>query len=239
MYEAYELRVTRRLSAVVTATPFIRDKFLRVNPNSVDVNNFPIPDELVTVEPRRDSREHRVCYVGAISVSRGIREIVQAMDYVASDAKLILCGKFEDEQVAREVRTFAGWQRVDARGWLGRDAIRDVLSRCVAGLVTLHPQRNYVDAHPVKMFEYMSAGLPVICSNFPLWRTIVEGSDCGLCVDPMQPREIAAAIDYLVQNPARATEMGANGRAAIERRYNWPAEEKKLVHLYARLIGQP
>ena len=235
LYQAYELRVTRQLGAVVTATPFIRDKFLSVNPNSVDVNNFPIPDELVSLDTRPDVNLHQVCYVGAISVSRGIREVVKAMNLVNSDTRLILCGKFEVERVHREVETFDGWRRVDARGWLGREAIKDVLSQCVAGLVTLHPQQNYVDAHPVKMFEYMSAGLPVICSNFPLWRSIVEGSDCGVCVDPEQPAEIAEAIDFLVQNPARAAEMGQNGRKAIEQKYNWPAEERKLIELYTRL----
>jgi glycosyltransferase involved in cell wall biosynthesis len=237
LYGAFESSVARRLDAVVTATPFIRDKFLKVNPDSVDINNFPIPDELASQRDGRDRSRHRVCYIGSISVSRGIREIVRAINIVDSNAELVLCGKFEDEQVRKEVETFEGWRRVDAVGWLGRNEIRDVLSRCVAGLVTLHPKENYVDALPVKMFEYMSAGLPVICSNFPLWKNIVKESDCGVCVDPEKPEEIAAAIDFLVRNPTRATEMGENGREAIERRYNWPAEEKKLIELYEQLTG--
>jgi len=234
-YELYAARVCRRLSAVVTATPFIRERFLPISPNSIDVNNFPLPDELASSDVGQTVERRHVCYVGGINVIRGIREIVSAMDMVESGARLILGGSFQEEGLRGELKACAGWDSVDERGWLGRDAIRDVLSESAAGLVTLHPQPNYLDAHPVKMFEYMSAGVPVISSNFPLWRSIVEGNDCGLCVDPKQPKEIAEAIDYLVRNPSRAREMGENGRKAVKAKYNWPAEERKLVELYDRL----
>ena len=58
------------------------------------------------------------------------------------------------------------------------------------------------------MFEYMSAGIPVICSNFPLWRDIIEKHQCGICVDPQNSSEIALAIDFLAQNPKEAKVMG-------------------------------
>jgi len=234
-YEIYEASVCRRLSAVVTATPYINDKFLRINSNSINVSNFPIPDELAAADVSREGSRYQVCYVGGISVSRGIREMVRAMGMLDSNARLIICGRFEDENVREELEGSAGWERVDYRGWLGRDAIRDVLLESAAGLVTLLPQQNYLDAYPIKMFEYMSAAVPVISSNFPLWREFVEGDDCGISVDPERPQAIADAIDYLVQNPSRAREMGGNGRAAIEREYNWPAEERKLIDLYERL----
>jgi glycosyltransferase involved in cell wall biosynthesis len=113
--------------------------------------------------------------------------------------------------------------------------VREVLSHAMAGLVTFLPLPNHVDAQPNKMFEYMSAGLPVIASHFPLWREIIEGNDCGLCVDPEQPAEIAAAIDRLVGDPTFARRLGDNSRAAVRRTYNWEAEQLKLIALYDRL----
>jgi glycosyltransferase involved in cell wall biosynthesis len=86
------------------------------------------------------------------------------------------------------------------------------------------------------MFEYMSAGLPVIASNFPLWKEIVEGNKCGICVDPMDPKAIASAIQWMIDHPEEAEEMGKNGRRAVETKYNWANESKKLVGLYQRLI---
>ncbi len=111
-----------------------------------------------------------------------------------------------------------------------------VLAHSVAGLVTLHPIINYIDALPVKMFEYMVAGIPVIASNFPLWRGIIEGNQCGLCVDPLNPSEIAKAIDYILTHPAEAQRMGENGLRAVKEKYNWDIEEKKLLALYGQLL---
>ena len=88
------------------------------------------------------------------------------------------------------------------------------------------------------MFEYMSAGIPVIASNFPLWQDVVEGNDCGVCVDPMKPESIAKAIDYLVASPDRACEMGKNGKNAVLAKYNWPVEEAKLLNFYDALISE-
>jgi glycosyltransferase involved in cell wall biosynthesis len=95
---------------------------------------------------------------------------------------------------------------------------------------------NHIDAQPNKMFEYMSAGLPLIASDFPLWREIVEGNDCGVCVDPADPAAIAEAIDRLVENPDLARRMGENGQRAVHERYNWAIEEKKLLALYDTVL---
>ena len=88
------------------------------------------------------------------------------------------------------------------------------------------------------MFEYMAAGIPIIASNFPLWCEIIEGNDCGLCVNPLDPAAIARAIDDLVTNREKAKRMGENGRKAVVSRYNWPAEEKKLLAFYAEILSR-
>jgi glycosyltransferase involved in cell wall biosynthesis len=82
----------------------------------------------------------------------------------------------------------------------------------------------------------MAAGLPVIASNFPLWKEIVEGNKCGLTVDPLNPREIAQAVEYLLEHPELRQEMGENGRRAVIEKYNWEQEAEKLLALYQRLL---
>ena len=105
-----------------------------------------------------------------------------------------------------------------------------------ATMVILAPVANHIDAQPNKMFEYMSAGIPVIASDFPLWREIIEGSDCGLCVNPGDPAAIAGAIDTLVADRPLAERMGRNGKRAVVNVYNWGQEEPKLISLYEELL---
>jgi glycosyltransferase involved in cell wall biosynthesis len=103
-------------------------------------------------------------------------------------------------------------------------------------VVVFKPAANHVRAQPTKLFEYMSAGLPVIASNFPLWREIVERNNCGICVDPLSPAALAEAIRWLIQHPDAAREMGANGRRAVRTTYNWEPEGRKLTTLYRSLL---
>ena len=81
----------------------------------------------------------------------------------------------------------------------------------------------------------MASSIPVVASDFPLWREIVENNECGLCVDPLNPKAIGEAIQYLIDNPAQAERMGGNGRKAVESKFNWPVEEEKLLDLYKGL----
>jgi glycosyltransferase involved in cell wall biosynthesis len=239
VFGLYERLVCRRLDGVIAATPFIRDKFLRQGVRCLDVNNYPMTDELAS-EVADGARNNEVCYIGGIGAIRGIREVVDAMGRTRKGTRLSLGGPFESETTKAEVAALPGWAKVDHLGNLSRPQVRDVMGRSLAGIVTFLPLPNHVAAQPNKMFEYMSAGLPVIASNFPLWREIIEGNDCGLCVDPEDPADIAAAIDHLAGHPEDVLRMGANGRKAVLERYNWAVEEGKLLEFYGAVsAGRP
>ncbi len=233
-FSAYERYACPKFDVVVTATPFIRDKFVAMGCKSVDINNFPMIGELDAAVPWADKRRE-VCYVGGVSSIRGARELVATCNELKSDARLNLVGGISEAGLEAEMRAIPGWDRVNAIGVVGRDGVREILGRSLAGLVTFYPLPNHVDAQPNKMFEYMSSGLPVIASNFPLWKQIVEGNQCGLCVDPLDPGAIAEAIEYVVSHPDEARAMGERGKKAVYEKYNWGAEAVKLTSLYQSL----
>jgi len=78
----------------------------------------------------------------------------------------------------------------------------------------------------------MSAGIPVIISDIPLYRELVDAIGCALFVDPLSPSAIAKAMCWLMEHPSEAAEMGRRGRLAVLEKYNWEAELPKLLKFY-------
>lgn len=225
-------------SALVPVTPAIAERFQALNGRTILVQNYALRQEFAPqAELAWSQRPCSVAYVGGIIRERGIREMVTAMDLLPDrlQARLKLMGPFAPVNLRDEVARLPGWKRVDALGAVDRAKVAEVLGSVRAGLLLYHPEANAVRAQPQKMFEYMSAGIPVIASHFPWWREIVEGAGCGLLVDPLNPGAIAQGIEYLLTHPQEAEAMGHRGREAVETRYNWESEEKNLLQLYEHL----
>lgn len=231
-----ERLAARYVDGIVAATPAIAGRFPK--DKTVVVQNFPLLSELALAEPiPYNQRPLNVVYVGGITAIRGAVEMVQAMELLPRHlpARLLMAGAFDAPALEAAVRQLPGWNRVEFLGWLDRPKVVDLLRRARVGLVVLHPTANYQEAYPVKMFEYMAAGIPVVASDFPLWRQIVEEAGCGLLVDPLDAQAIARAITWLLEHPEEAEAMGQRGRQAVLEKYHWEREAEKLLELYGRL----
>ena len=229
IFERVENYFAKQVSGIVTATSFIAERFEKIHPSVCTVNNFPLSEEFEEIF-RQPSAENIACYVGGIGSIRGLYEMVKAMEHV--DGRLLLAGNFGNPKEREIAASLHGWRKVVELGFCDRLKVKDLLSRAKVGLVLFHPYPNHVNAQPNKLFEYMAAALPVIASDFPLWREIVHSSGCGLCVDPLDTQAIAGALNWVFQNPAESAQMGERGRKAVEEKYNWRAEEKKLTAFY-------
>ena len=234
IYEKIEKYICRRLDCVITATPFIRDVFFKYNIKAFDINNFPI---LTEIEHTGDiTVRNIISYVGRITASRGCNELVEAMQYVKNDIKLCLAGLFDNSINQGELKQKAGFEKTEYKGFLNQDEMKKLLGSSFAGIVTIYPLLNYMDSLPTKMFEYMRAGIPVIASDFPLWKKIIEENNCGICVNPLKPIEIAKAIDYLFEHKEESRQMGLNGQLLVREKYNWEIEKDKLLKIYKELL---
>lgn len=232
--EIGENRYAKKTDAVVTATPHIAERFKKINPNTININNYPLPIEYEVIDSKKtfDERDY-VAYIGGITRIRGIVELIEAMAIV--DCKLVLAGEFESTELLEECKRLPGWAKVDYRGFVARKEAGEILSGALAGILTFYAMPNHTDALPNKMFEYAAAGVPVIASDFPFWEKLINDNQFGLTVNPTKPRSIADGIAQLLGNRALAARLGANGKAAVENRFNWKQEEKKLLDVYAAL----
>jgi glycosyltransferase involved in cell wall biosynthesis len=237
VFNAFEKLMAQALDAVVVATEGIAEKFAHLKP--IVIHNYPDLGMLPNSSTRHgEGKEKVLVYVGGISKVRGAIEMVQALENLNSawDVRLDLIGKFEPPELEQELQGLPGYQRVRFFGWLPWEEAWHHAQSAIVGLVLFHPAPNHEKALPNKLFEYMAAGLPVVASNFPLWKEIVEGNRCGITVDPLDPKAIAQAIEYLLTHPEEAHQMGENGRRAVEKKYNWEREKEKFLKLYEELL---
>jgi len=232
----FESFIVRKLDLVVAATPHIEDRFRPFARRVATINNFPRQDELLAAAKHSGSRDS-VCYVGAITFARGIVQMLDALDHVDPRIRFELAGRFANDAVERAAREHRNWSRVTFHGQVARAQLAEILARSFAGMVTLRAVPNHIYAQPIKLFEYMSAGIPAIASNFPSWEKVVVEGDCGLSVYPESPTEIAAASNRLADDRELSRRLGDNGQRLVRDRYNWTSEGQRLVSIYDELLS--
>lgn len=225
-------------AAIVAATPSIERNF--PPRKTIKVQNFPRLDEIKAGTKRHRDRDPSIVYIGGLRAVRGIREMLLAMELLPPDyeARLELGGTFMPPELEAEARAMPGWKHVRFHGWVDRDQVTEILREARVGLAVLHPIPNLVEAQPTKIYEYMAAAIPVVASDFPLYREIVEGAGCGILVDPLDPHAIVKATTWLFDHPEEAEEMGLSGQKAAHEKYNWKVESDRLIDLYGKLLGR-
>jgi glycosyltransferase involved in cell wall biosynthesis len=229
-----EAACVARLDAIVSPSASALDRLRPRQPRAVMVANYPRFDEIGPAA-RWSDRDRAACYVGGISAVRGARELVAAM--TSAEVELRLAGRFEPPGLREELERSPGWQRVRYLGQLERHEIGALLAAVKVGVIPLQPIANYVEAYPVKLFEYMAAGLPVIATDVPRWRTLLEEHACGVTVPHSAPEQLGAAIMRVLEDDDEARAMGERGRLAAEERYSWASQASALLALYDELLS--
>jgi len=200
------------------------------------VHNFPrLRPEEESARPAPE-RPARAVYLGVVSEHRGSRVIAEAachpehpegwtIDVVGNVVPTTEASVF-DEAVSRGT--------VALHGLVSPEAARDLLLGARVGIVVLLPTPAYRRALATKMFEYMAAGMPVVASDFELWREVLAGHDCATFVDPSRPEELARALRRYADDPELLRRHGEAARRAAVEVFTWAAEEPQLLEVYRR-----
>jgi len=235
LYDIFEKQCCKYFDGIITPTDGLLEKFSQVHNSVIQIRNYPLYESL---EFEHQARSNKLVYIGDITDVRGVLEMVKVLEHLPDDVRLCLIGKFRDPKLEIMARRMTGWSKVDYLGYVPFEKAKSHMRTAIAGLVLLRPTIAYKEALPVKLFDYMNMGIPVVATNIPLWETILEEDKCGFTVDPQNTPKIAEIINSLRNDLNLCNQMGKSGNQAIYKKYNWESQRVKLVKLY-RQISSP
>lgn len=239
-FDFFEKKASPAFDSIICVTEAIAARFLPYNKDTSTVRNYisKFYAESNYARDRRSPDELNMIFIGSIYEERCILEAIEALNMLG-DLKInfILGGEIHITYY-QKIISKDEHGRVVYKGILPYEQVLFEMHNADIGYICDYPLKRHMEGLPVKLFEYMAVGIPVIASNFPLWNEIVNGSRCGITVNPLKPEEIACSIRKLYDNVGLRCKMGNNGRNAIINQYNWEKEFSTLLDVYKRLEGK-
>ena len=226
----------------VLAEKSYQKKYLHHSAKYVVIQNFvPVKDFMFNNLPYNPSSK-TIAFVGFLSAKRGLSHIIEALKILKDKGLIInlrcigaintdLSTILEQSKSYPEIK-----EQVEFMGHIPFPESIYAARDCLAGLALPENIPNHFGSYPTKMFEYMAIGLPVISSDFDLYKDVVDKYECGITVNPENSQAIADAIEILISNPDRALRYSNSGKEAVEN-FNWKTEEEKLLDFYEQIIG--
>ncbi|PEZ02194.1 hypothetical protein CN353_07140 [Bacillus cereus] len=232
----------KRCDAVIYAEKYYKDNYKNVDILKEDILNYPL--QRTSSVSETSNKIPYIVYAGAISKTRGLDEMLQVASNLKErklEFKMILIGGFSEKD-KEETCDFIQANNLNKNVILpGRLPLHEVFKYYVkanVGIAILHPEKNYLQSLATKLFEYMSFSIPIVASNFPDWKALIENNRCGIAVNPLDVKMVVDAIQKIVTNKELSLQFGENGFRAYQEQYNWAIEEKKLVKLYETILGE-
>jgi glycosyltransferase involved in cell wall biosynthesis len=187
-------------------------------------------------------RPHDLVVLGSITPRSGILDVLEAVGQLKSQGRSInvmLLGQPSDDlidQLNECVSKYGMMGQVVITGRIPHEEVPKVLPTCKIGVVALPDMPKFRNNIACKTFEYMACGMPVICSDLPPQRTFVEEGKNGCFFSPGDVKQLAELISNFLDDPDKAKEFGARGRAMAEESWNCEREQEKLRRFYRSLL---
>ncbi len=231
-YKIYEKNKVKNFDAIITVTSKFVERLKQINPNTIMVTNYPIVKK-ENGNSDDTPKKKAICFAGNISDQWNHEIIIKAIESI-EDVEYILAGSSSQEYIDK-LKKLDGWSKVKYLGRIPHEEVITIYNESMIGMTLLSYNTQVGDEGTLgntKIFEFMEAGLPVICSKNKIWKDIVENNKCGIPIDPENITEIISAITKIITNPKLASEMGVNGKKAVCNEFNWETQEKALLDLY-------
>jgi glycosyltransferase involved in cell wall biosynthesis len=244
----YERSVLQEVDAVVVVVEESKERIVRLGVPAEKI--FVVPNtaskerELIPVDPEitgRYSGQFVLSYIGGFASHRGLDIAIKALPLLRDripGLKLVLVGD-RNRSYRRYLERLSGELKsselVEMTGWQPFEKIWSYIEASAVCLVP-HARNPHTDTTiPHKIFQYMMLGKPVIVSDCPPLRRVVEDSGGGLFFRYDDPEELARRILELYESEALRREVSHAARKAFLDRYNWDRTSGELIGLYRGL----
>lgn len=233
IYRKYEISSLKKFDALILAENSYLDYYSHLNKKVEVILNMP---DLTLLKNFKNftRKKNEIFYIGSISNKRGFDVTIDALKILKKNFPEIVVhfvGPHQNNSInSKNLKEID--KNLKFYGTLPLNKGLEYSKNAKVGLSILKPIPNYITSYSTKIFEYMAIGLPVVTSNFKLYKEIVEKYDCGFCVDPFDSHELAKIIELIFSNPLKVKQMGMNGAKIVEEKFNWEIERKKLIEFY-------
>lgn len=240
-----EPRLAERADAIVTANRSFADVLQRQlhRPHIEVVLNTPELSPLIGSDRIRESLQlasgdRIVLYQGFMNAGRGLRELVQCAAHLPETIRLVMLG---EGMLLEELRTSVAERdlgdRVLLPGPVPQAELHSWTASADLGVLILEPinlSKRLALAN--KIFEYMGAGIPILATDLPENRRIIDSCDCGWLISQWSPPQLASHIVAILDQPDEMRRRGENGRRWFEQRYNWGIESASVLRTVSPLL---
>lgn len=240
------IRLTNRMVPHLFSIIIAERYYARSFPHATKVLNYThLDDYAKVIDIRRNPtalNRVRLLYTGSITEGRGARQHLGLLQHLPGTAELRLVGQCSIPALREKMKAVAverpQLQLEISERWIAYQQIVETYEEeWTAGLALFPDTSHYREKELTKFFEYMAAGLPIVCSDFPTWRAMVAEQGVGICVNPEDSAAAAAAVLWIASHPEEALAMGERGRRLVRERFNWSSEARNLIDLYERLLS--
>ena len=235
VYSLYEKHVFKKIDGVICVADYQLDRIKRINSNAVIITNYPIIDNDFK---KNKSVKNTLCFAGGVRADWNHDTVIKAIEDI-DDVKYMVAGSYK-ESYLETLKSYKGFEKVEFLGKLDKKGVKDLYSNSNVGiaLCSYRPNTCYKKGSlgNTKIFEYMMYELPVIFTDFDVFKNILKEGKFGIAVNPYDSKEVEAMLRYLLDNPKIAKEMGSIGRKLVVEKYNWEAQAKILIKFYNDVV---
>ncbi|NIA28555.1 MAG: glycosyltransferase [Actinobacteria bacterium] len=238
-----EPALAKQLDVVICVVPDQQERFKAAGCRTILLRNLPRLEVFNAALQKHPPKLDRIIYVGGLTTVRGAKlmvEIMKELQATHPSTKLLLLGPFNEPHVEKDVKRYIAElgleKHIEHIQFVPHQDVAEYVVQSKIGLIPWQENKQMLRmVFPNKIFEYMACGLPVVASDLPSLRYILNKSGGGVLVKANDAKAHARAIAGLLDDNEKSNELGRKGREFVKKKFNWDIEAKKLVAFYSKL----